>query len=463
MTGEQGDDANEADQELWKVLKHQADAQDRLLNRIDAVNDRLEARIKASEAVLRSVKWPIPPVPTSHDLENRSTSELQPRPWAALVREAELAYPSAVSVTELLTEEELRRVLLRIESLRNDFDRLHRLDAIDWCIAGVAGAMGAIVDTFLVVNPSSPGIMGSAPLKGGPLSDFLRDRLRNAYSQTEIAELERKFRVPFDVVHSGSLAQDVPGLGPRTHRFHSLGHDPLLGFIFGVADILQGRITTIDSRGVFTRQPSGAPQDAMGIFGAIAHEFGHLQSDVATTSGLPAPLLPLLNLLQVGSFGKGGHTVGEMARLMHARGYNFGHFLAMSVPTLLIEVLVRVAYFVKRLSEGHELADALPFSIPGRPPQPKLNTMLFTAHLIAAATNGGRAALTKNPLAINYPEWIVFGKVALQQLRWVLYQKEQARFNFVQSRLDADWESLQTALAEAPIAFADKPAPPTTS
>ena len=35
---------------------------------------------------------------------------------------------------------------------------------------------------------------------------------------------------------------------------------------------------------------------------------------------------------------------------------------------------------------------------------PKLGTMLFTAHSVAAAINAGKVVFTENPMAINYPQ-----------------------------------------------------------
>lgn len=75
---------------------------------------------------------------------------------------------------------------------------------------------------------------------------------------------------------------------------------------------------------------------------------------------------------------------------MYTKGYDFGHFLAMSIPVAIIEVVVRLFYFAKRLHEGYSFLDALPINIPGKSRKPKLQTMLFTAHTIATAANAGK-------------------------------------------------------------------------
>ena len=83
-----------------------------------------------------------------------------------------------------------------------------------------------------------------------------------------------------------------------------------------------------------------------------------------------------------------------MARGMYAQGYDFGHFLGMSMCPLTIEVIVRVAYFTKALSEGKEFSEALPIA-----GQTKLRTMLFAAHSVAAMANAGKIAITNSRTA----------------------------------------------------------------
>lgn len=431
-----------------KVLRNQANAQVALNQRLTEAGRSLDGAIMSSETLLQSLGRPLP----------AKLSGIQPpvllsptaiRPWAEIEAEAKERVSGDVGICDLLTPDEVAQVEAKLSFLRGEFDQTHRLDGIDWCIAGVAGTLGALVDTFLVTMPSSPGMLGAPKTQGGALSDFIRSRLRTAYSPSQISEMEKAFSVPFDAPHSAGLPIRVPGLSPRTHRFQTLGHDPLLGFIFGVADILRGTMTAIDSSGNVIVQAVGRPADGMSLFEALARVFGHLASDIGTPAGLPAPLMPLLQILQVGKFGNGEYTVGQLSRLMYVKGYDFGHFLAMSIPTMIIEGLVRLAYAVKRLIEGRELHDSLPLAISGQPRPPKLQTMLFTAHLIATSVNVGRVAVTKNPLAVNYPEWIMFAKSAIQQLKWTFFEKEAQRLTHVQTKIDEDWDDLNRAMTQA--------------
>ena len=280
------------------------------------------------------------------------------------------------------------------------------------------------------------------------LSNFIKDKIQESLSPQEISALEKRNWVPYDSANSSGLNQTVEGLGARTHRYQSLGHDPLLGFIFGTMDILKGQFTAIDKHGKLIVQAvnvSGRDTVGMSIFEALARVFGHMKSDIATSAGLPAPLMPLLQFLQVGSIGKGGYTIGEVSRIMYRQGYDFSHFIAMSIPVLLIEVIVRISYFAKRMSEGHSFMDSLPFDTPGNK-KPKLQTMLFSAHLMAAAANAGKVAVSQNPLSISYPQWMAFFKYGFHQLKWVAFEKEQNMFDHVHKKIDQEWSDIDHLL-----------------
>ena len=111
------------------------------------------------------------------------------------------------------------------------------------------------------------------------------------------------------------------------HRLLSLGHDPLLGFVFGVADILTGRMTTIDKSGKIVSQVMEvyADRKESDVFAALAKQIIHFKSDITTSMGLPAPLMSLFNLLQFGSIGEEELTIAEIVQGMHYEGYDFIH------------------------------------------------------------------------------------------------------------------------------------------
>lgn len=73
---------------------------------------------------------------------------------------------------------------------------------------------------------------------------------------------------------------------------------------------------------------------------------------------------------------------------------------------------------------------------------PKLATMLFIAHSAFTAVNAGKVAVTRNPLDINYPEWLTFTRYSVRQLKWVVVEKPELRHRFVRGALDEEWAAI---------------------
>ena len=260
-------------------------------------------------------------------------------------------------------------------------------------------------------------------------------------------------KVSFDAQDNRHTTEYVTGLSAYYHRLLSLGHDPILGLIFGVYDILNGKMTTIDKTGKIVSQvmENYADRKESHIFAAIAKQIIHFKSDITTSMGLPAPLMALFNLLQFGSIGEEEQTIAEIVQGMYYEGYDFIHFCSMSIPTMLVEVIIRLGYGIKRIKEGNSIKNSIPFSL-NREKHPKLSTMLFIGHSAATAVNAGKVYFTKNPMAINYPQWVAFAKYSYEQLKWVLLEKPELRDAYVRGIIA---EELNEVYAEIDKSFAE--------
>lgn len=369
--------------------------------------------------------------------------------WDECCAEAERHVGTGCELESLFTEEELRNNELAIRQLNEEFNTLHRLDAFDISIAAIAGLVGAAVDILLVGIPKKT----PAGLKGGPLSNYIRDYFDKKFPEEEMQKLanSKVSKVPYDAQDNRHTKIHVEGLSAYYHRLLQLGHDPLLGFVFGVADILTGRMTTIDKTGKIVSQviDNYADRRETNVFAALAKQVIHLKTDVTTSMGLPVPLMSLFNLLQFGSVGEEEQTIAEIVQGMYYEGYDFIHFCSMSIPAMLVEVIVRLGYAVKRIKEGHRIKDSIPLSL-NREKHPKLATMLFIAHAGAAAANAGKVYFTQNPVAINYPQWLAFAKYSYSQLKWVLLEKPALREAYVRGKIN---DELDAVLAETEKTF----------
>lgn len=357
--------------------------------------------------------------------------------WDDLCREAEAVVGNNCDLESIFTEDELKSNELAVQILNDEYNQLHHLDKFDISISAVAGLLGAAVDILLV------GIPQKTPdgISAGKLSDFIRKKFEEKFPPDEMEKLanSKVSKVPYDAQDNRNTEKYVEGLSAYYHRLLSLGHDPLLGLIFGVFDILTGRMTTIDKSGKIVSQVmhNYADRKETDIFAAIAKQLIHFKSDITTSMGLPVPLMSLFNLLQFGSIGEYEQTIAEIVQGMYFEGYDFIHFCSMSVPVMITEVVIRIGYAIKRIKEGYSVKESIPFSL-NRKKHPKLATMLFIGHSAATAINAGKVCFTKNPMAINYPQWLAFAKYSYKQMKWVIIEKPLERDLYVKGKINEE-------------------------
>ncbi len=134
------------------------------------------------------------------------------------------------------------------------------------------------------------------------------------------------FSVPYDAV-AGTKSFDVSGSGgglsAHSHRYRTLGHDPLLGFVFGTANIMSSTLTNWQFRTFFVNSSNvvisnastvemfakvieRAAKEPKALGAAVIKQGLHIVSDVYTTSGIPIPLVQTMSpqlAQQLGQFG----------------------------------------------------------------------------------------------------------------------------------------------------------------
>lgn len=421
---------SETEKEINKVLKYQ----EKQLNSILFDDkEKTEELIKKTEQLLKNNEIIIPDCPCNV-VDNQKRVVIV-KNWDSILKEANQSIQEGVVLEDLFTDFELSKNKICIQELNSEFNQIHELDAFDVGISALAGMMSGVVDVLLI------GIPKRTPegLKAGHLSNFVRLYFDKVFPEKEMQELanSKVSKVPFDAQDNRNTTIYVEGLSAYYHRLLQLGHDPLLGFIFGVVDILNGTMTTISKTGEFKIQYMENYEDRreVAIFAALCRQVLHLKSDITTSMGLPVPLMSLFNFLQIGEIGEYDQTIAEIVQGMYYEGYDFIHFCSMSLPMMINEVVVRLGYALKRIKEGNSIKESIPFST-NREKHPKLATMLFIAHSAATAINAGKVAFTENPMAINYPQWVAFAKYSYLQFRWSILEKIEYRDKYVLGEID---------------------------
>lgn len=310
----------------------------------------------------------------------------------------------------------------------------YELNNTERTICWIAGLTAGAMDAFLLEGPH---------IKTKGFFNINADSfVKNIFSQEQISKLERANWVPYDAANSTNLNTEISGLCTRSHRFQSLGHDPILGFFFGVKDIITNSFTCYDASGrLITQSVRGSNLD-MNVFEAIIRQIGHLKSDISTPAGLPIPFMPLLQSIQTGNIN--GKTIGEVSRLMYVKGYNLNHLAAMSIPAVTIELIIRTFYFIFNLCKNKSFQESWPFN------KPKIDKMLFDSYLIATGCNSAKIVVNHgNIFAVNPTLWAGTLKYGYSELKKnIKDEKEIERHNYVMEIYKHQEKELDLSITE---------------
>lgn len=120
--------------------------------------------------------------------------------------------------------------------------------------------------------------------------------------------------VPYDMFENSNYVRNI-GLSGTTHRYRTLGHDPILGWIFGTANIMTSSLTknnfetfqvSVERHEVVRHYPNGcigmlnkageySTDDKKLLAASVARQAIHFGSDMFTKQGLPLPFISSLN------------------------------------------------------------------------------------------------------------------------------------------------------------------------
>ena len=390
---------------LSSSIEHDLDA---TVARATAATRRADALLASLEELLPRSEWP-KELAASKPAVDGSLPEVEVVAYEDLVRQT--AHLGRVRVADVLDERDVHEIAERYRQCQHDFDVAHDMDGKDYLCASVSGIIAGVVD--IVLTGGGTAALGKKLLSvlGAPEEDS-----------------PDAPKVSFDYTPR-------QGEGARgNHRSNSASHHVSLGgFIAAIRDVLNGTSTHVVggelkswvnvTKGVAKQmrdfhQGGGPVGVAIRVLQAAFVVLRHWWSDVNTPHGLPGPMMFLAKFFEVGSFSFAGEenlTLAELAHKLYGAGLDMRRFIGDSITVVVNEVLVRFLHMLRGLSDGMRLGEALRWAA-GK--SPRLRASLTVAHGITAAVNASKVILMENPLLINIPQWLAFGKLLVAHLWW---------------------------------------------
>ena len=373
-------------------------------------------------------------------------------------------------IQELLTEDEMKVADDRLAGIEEEFKNKTKLKKMDIVFLVTAIALQVVRQYF--ITPFSDKDINA---KEG--SKIMEDKYGNDgklkgkyYYATEETIIGQK-KVPYDIIAGSkkyNLGGDGKGLDGNSHRFRSLGHDPILGYIFGTANIITNTATWWNGSShhiMYKPNAAGvmvptiaANADTVKMFGhvtdrfqgkdgkrilieAIVKEHLHLKSD-QTTDGLPIPFLQAISpdLAQnLAEFGLDAIALRDIAK--QAAGAEFINFVISVIHGLLC-------------AEKGELDSKL-YKVRTKKIILISNVIASTSNLVAVGIAAGVGVAGENPDMVKKSlKYLDVGGLLVTithlftDLRFIAKVKEEFINNAIESDLLEELDNLDKLLEE---------------
>lgn len=380
-------------------------------------------------------------------LDMSQSKPLKTTSKSAIYEEARSVYQDRLSLGSILNLQDILECQGKYNAYVDDFNKRYALDAWDYATACSCGLFAAMLDMFFVSAPPKPTVSYTQKVDG-----VFNQWVQTAFNKCIPPELSKHFSLgntigSADVSMTAFLeTEQKKVLNPYNHRLKSLSHDPILGILFGIWDMIHGTCTVVHDGKIQVFNTKRSPINDENIFRSIGRMLGHLLSDVNAPSangnrgmGLPAPFMGILRMFE--GIPVGSSNFGKQVEWMYLNGYDFRQFIVTSIPMTIMEVMLRVFYTIKQIhvhgaNFGETLLDTMPLRL-----NPRFRMILALAYGTSSAVNAGKVYVTQNLLNANYASWMGFAWNSFHSLKWIAWDKHHKLWDGI---LDEEIKELQS-------------------
>jgi len=325
--------------DMNKVLKMNQDISQSVLNAgtMSQVRSSADDSVEASLALLRSLGKGKEIAKLSENIAAKGKNHpLAIRPvlesWEDIVAQANLHEPNEVVLEDIMSEAEIQSAFAELDAIEEQFSRktsiVNKVDLSFLAIATALQVAKSLVFPYVAEKfDYGKSFDSSERLEHNDktiekahkdANDKFCDKHKEKHGTGHWINILYQ-TVPYDIT-KGSKDLGI-NMGGKYHRMYTLGHDPVLGWIFGTANILTdcitfnnfhtNRISRIDPitgakkmvitpevvffGQMFSECYDEVKADPLNLPAALFAQAQHLKSDEFTKMGLPVPILSSIN------------------------------------------------------------------------------------------------------------------------------------------------------------------------
>lgn len=428
--------------DMLKVAKLNQKKSEALLAEMDSCNKLWENINQDTEDFLTSMERMLGVTKSGAEVnvEDLVKARTQDEPiwWDDLVEEANAEIDYDVDFEDLLTSEEFENAYKHMDEIDKAFEKKTGLKKQDFAFLNVAIALQCarqyILDPWLKANRVAAG------------KDDEKGRKNNTQPGWYYVPTDKILtnKVPFDAQRYANNASIQGFLKGGDHRLMTLGHDPILGWIFGTANIMTSTLTRTDLasahikcvnneneifllastlkifEAVFERVSQEGMDGKIALAYAIVREAIHLRSDINTKRSLPLPVVGIIST----EFGKKLAKYGiDMASVSTEESFSW-------LINMIIAMIHRLG-----MDERKEKTDLY---------EVRTRKIILYSNLIASTSNIIASVFLKKYNLSDVGGSVITISSLMMDLRFICKVKEE----FVQSKLDENFAGIQREVDE---------------
>ena len=452
---------SDAELGINKVLKMNQDRSAELLHDLEIGNARKKAdqNIAASTELLRSLGKEKEAEAVSKEISQKSTDrKLEhrpvPEPWEEIVAQADRYEPHIVTLEDFMTEQEIRRSFTELDEINRKFARKTSIiNKTDLAFLAVAVALQVVKSLIFPqiaekfhygesFDPSQRKTHNDKSIEKAhrEANDKFRDKHLTNHGVGHWINILYQ-TVPYDITKNAQSAG--VSMGGRYHRMYTLGHDPILGWIFGTANILTDCITFNSfqtNRISRLNRLTGAKEmritpeivpigtmfgecyadirtDYLNLPAALFAQAQHLKSDAYTKVGLPVPILSAIDQNFSSKLYSEHYDALCFARDAKIVGVSF-------IVSKIFDIIISLTHgLFRKPDEEQELYEV------------RTRKILLISNSIASSSSIIRTAITKNPRNLDIGSLLNTVSHLFSDLRFIAGIKREYIEKEIDSRL----------------------------
>lgn len=450
------------EKEANKILKYNQNISQDMLNDtvISATRENADVNIVSSIELLKSLGFENN-ITIEKKLAEKNTvqTKIEHRPtiesWENILQEANEYIQEEVGLEDLLTPDEINTAYKEISKIDDDFsNKTSIINKTDLRFLAIATELQVaksllfpyIADKFDYGKSFDP---NERLIHNDKNIENEHKEANNRFRDKQLKNHEKGYWInilyqtpPYDIT-KGAAALGI-NMGGKYHRLYTLGHDPILGWLFGTANILTDIITLNDFQSYrVIRKPTMAitpnkvdigtmlyesyqiaKEDYLNLPAAIFAQASHLKSDIYTKVGLPVPLITIFNENFASNLYKNQYDLLCFARDTKIVGTSY-------TISLLIDIIIGLIHGLFRTeNESQKLYEM------------RTRKILLISNTIASTSSILNATITKNPKNLDIGSLLSTLTHLFTDIRFMAKIKKEFIDNEIQKKLQKEFEEI---------------------